>query len=416
MAYSTARTSSIRCFLFVALGSLFSIGSADVMAQAADTIVRLAGAPRYPGVAVLVPELKIGAASGSEEYLVGEPSEILQQRDGSVIVLDWSGGLLGAPMVRRYDANGKFLRKIWDGRTSQLEYGRISGLAELPDGRVLISDIRHNRIVVYSATGESMGAWPHAAYPYPLRATQRLRVGPDGTVYLMFVTGNPPREAGEPAIARLRPDGTLIDVLKPPVLPGSNPPRLTAVDEVRRARCTFTVRYWPRALWTLNRTGEFITATQDRYAIDVRSGNRVTSIRRNVAVVPISPEERAEQRTYTLEALRACGTFDGEVPEVPATKPFIKFIQVHADGRIWAGLFTPSERFDPPVRAVSSTVQPLRWREPTLFDVFEPDGSYVGQVAVPHEIRLLDVRGNTAWGTTRENNVQLVVRYRIEWK
>jgi hypothetical protein len=413
MAYSNP-AERLCYFVFAAVAV---VCTSAVTAQAADTIVKQAGEPRYAGVAQLVVELKIGATSVPEEYQFGGPSEILQQRDGSIIVLDWVGGLsaLGAPIVRRYDANGKFLRKIWDARASRLEYGHITGLAELPDGRILISDIRNNRIVLYSATGESLGAWPHAPYAYPTRGGERLRVGPDGTVYLRFEQGRFP-ELVETAIARLRPDGTLIDILKPPLLPGPNPPRLTSVDEVRRARCTRMVPYWPRPLWTLNRTGEFITAAQDRYAIDVRSGSRVTSIRRNVAAVPVSPEERADQRTYTLEALRACGTFDGEMPAVPTTKPFFRQMKVYGDGRIWAWLSTPSERFDPPARAVSSTVQPLRWREPALFDVFEPDGTYVGQVSVPYEVRLLAVRGDTAWGTTPENGVQMVVRYRIDWK
>jgi hypothetical protein len=191
MAYSTASNRCISWFLLAAFACSHNPATDAPRAQATDTIVKQAGQPRYATVAQLVPELKIGAASGPEEYQFGGPSEILQQRDGSIIVLDGVGGLsaLGPPIVRRYNANGKFLRKIWDARASRLEYGHITGLAELPDGRILISDIRNNRIVLYSATGESLGAWAHASYGYPTRGGERLRVGSDGNVYLRFHHG-----------------------------------------------------------------------------------------------------------------------------------------------------------------------------------------------------------------------------------
>ncbi|MEX2284628.1 MAG: hypothetical protein WEE89_19220 [Gemmatimonadota bacterium] len=61
-----------------------------------DTIIKNSGAPRYRGVAALVPELRIGRVDGPPEYLFGGPSEILGLSDGSVVVIDWAGSI-GAP-------------------------------------------------------------------------------------------------------------------------------------------------------------------------------------------------------------------------------------------------------------------------------------------------------------------------------
>jgi hypothetical protein len=59
---------------------------------------------------------------------------------------------------------------------------------------------------------------------------------------------------------------------------------------------------------------------------------------------------------------------------------------------------------------------PLLWREPVLFDVFEPDGTYVGQVGFPDNTTIHAMRGDHAWGVQRDaDGVESVHRFRITW-
>lgn len=64
-----------------------------------------------------------------------------------------------------------------------------------------------------------------------------------------------------------------------------------------------------------------------------------------------------------------------------------------------------------------SPVPPAPWREPTVIDSFEPDGTWVGRIAVPHGTTILTLKDNMAWGsTTDEDDVQSVRRFRIVWR
>jgi hypothetical protein len=61
---------------------------------------------------------------------------------------------------------------------------------------------------------------------------------------------------------------------------------------------------------------------------------------------------------------------------------------------------------------------PLRFEEPPAFDVFAPDGRYLGPVEAPPSLRTTPepiVRGDHLWVVTRDElDVASVVRFRIE--
>jgi hypothetical protein len=92
--------------------------------------------------------------------------------------------------------------------------------------------------------------------------------------------------------------------------------------------------------------------------------------------------------------------------EVPTRKPGYHSIFVTRQGDIWVGLHVPSER------------KSGQWSEPrTVFDVWEPTGTYLGRVQGPKEIfRRVVVDGNTlvTW-MSDELVVQRVVRYQLVW-
>jgi hypothetical protein len=92
--------------------------------------------------------------------------------------------------------------------------------------------------------------------------------------------------------------------------------------------------------------------------------------------------------------------------EVPATKPAYHSVFVTRQGGIWVGLHVPSEQ------------KSGQWYEPrTVFDVWEPTGTYLGRVQGPKEIfRRVVVDGHTlvTW-MSDELGVQRVVRYQLVW-
>ena len=59
---------------------------------------------------------------------------------------------------------------------------------------------------------------------------------------------------------------------------------------------------------------------------------------------------------------------------------------------------------------------PVLWRTPLRFDVFEPDGTYLGVVAAPDGVSFSNAvfDGDHVWGVTEDDlGVARVVRFRI---
>ena len=108
-------------------------------------------------------------------------------------------------------------------------------------------------------------------------------------------------------------------------------------------------------------------------------------------------------------------TWDG--PPIPKHKPFFRALLAGRDGRIWVRVPTEAypvenEDHDPE----DPTSVPVSWRAPLRYDVFEPDGTYLGVVAPPDDVTFSNpvFDGDYVWGVTRDElGVQRVVRYRI---
>ena len=102
---------------------------------------------------------------------------------------------------------------------------------------------------------------------------------------------------------------------------------------------------------------------------------------------------------------------------IPAVKPVFRRLHADLDGRVWVQLHTRGEPYDPPPetpRPGRPQLAPIRWRERVVWDVFAPDGKYLGQVELPFRTEFAEARGNKVWAIQRgEDDEQYVVRYRI---
>jgi hypothetical protein len=69
---------------------------------------------------------------------------------------------------------------------------------------------------------------------------------------------------------------------------------------------------------------------------------------------------------------------------------------------------------DPTYDPTNPNAVPDRWKEPLAFDVFEPDGRFLGQVYGPMGLGLFVFDGDQVWAVSRDHlGVQRVVRFRI---
>ncbi len=121
-------------------------------------------------------DLRIGAFEGEDHEILGLVSEMIVLLDGSILVFDAQ-----VPILRRYAEDGSYIGAIGQEGQGPGEYGaRVRGLGQLPDGRIVLQDMRNHRINVYSAEGESLDSWPASG----LFTSRALTVRSDGHLFV----------------------------------------------------------------------------------------------------------------------------------------------------------------------------------------------------------------------------------------
>ena len=129
-------------------------------------------------------------------------------------------------------------------------------------------------------------------------------------------------------------------------------------------------------------------------------------------------------------------------PEIPEVKPYFQNLIAAQDGRIWLPRVVESGRGSGGPGVTFSTTEtssgagggrarppggtpslaprpnaPVEPPRPGLYDVFEPNGTFVGQVQVPARTSLMVRRGDQVWGVALdEDDVSTVKRFRIAWR
>ena len=132
---------------------------------------------------------------------------------------------------------------------------------------------------------------------------------------------------------------------------------------------------------------------------------------RDVEPVQLKADERSQWRAWaTYFAELSSKTFS-----IPRTKPPFRDIYVSDEGRIWIDRYTEAVQREPRPPDDDLPKRPsLTWREPRTFDVFEPDGVFLGTVVGPLETELYLWKGDFVWGVERgPSDEPYVVRLRI---
>ena len=417
-----------------------------------DTIVTTARAPIHGGISSVTRTLEIGMQNGSPDYTFSSIIDIAVRDDGAVVVLEASSIMAPRrPSVRLYDVQGRFVTSMGRHGEGPGEHFAPAALALLPDGRVLVLDRVKGRINVFTRTGQHDATWAVAHFNVTTGVGGRMRVDSVGTISVRFnlpaVRVNPDSTLRREAVVRIRPGGGVIDTLRAPLLPDPAPQLVFTRREEGTGRLTSTVivqaPYSPKALWQWSPQGYFLTAITNRYAIDRRvlaagsplrpgaqsqSGPRydVHSLRLQASPVAISPAELRDRSAFlsrTMDAMQ--GEARGELGEIPRVKPFLNWIYVANDRRLWVSVHVESERYSPAPRSPRMPVtgaiigpprEQIPWREPPVCDVFEPDGRYVGRVRLPYGFEPMVFQGDEMWGIFRDDlDVEYVHRYRVQW-
>ncbi len=389
-------------------------GPSVVVERLGDTtVVRTLAGSAWGAEATLVQEVSIGELDGPDEYLFGSIWSLAVDDDRNVYVFDQQ-----AHNIRVFDATGAYIETLGGRGGGPGELGRPEAMALTHDGRVVVRDPGNQRVQAYGPGPGETDEWSYEVGG--TYSSAPLYTDARGRTFLQ--TRDLSRtEDFVMHIIVLGPDGAHLDTLPLPSSP-SERAELVAEHTTERGRMTsrLPVPFDPVFQWAIHPSGHFLSGLPSAYRIDLARDDGVLRIERTADPVPLSDEERAARRERTTRMMRDTDpNWSWNGPPIPDHKPFYRELLAGRDGRIWVRLQTagnPVENEDHDPESPYS--MPVEWVESVRYDVFEPDGTYLGVVRPPDDFKprprpVFD--GDHVWAVTEDElGVERVARYRID--
>lgn len=336
----------------------------------------------------VIEELRIGTLDGLGPDLFGQINALEVDAAGRIYVIEGQ-----AQELRVFDADGRHVRTIGRKGGGPEEFNQPIGMAWAPDGTLWVVDPQNNRISVIDTAGTfvtshyALGGFVYMPWPGGFDT--------GGTFYNYA----PDMSGGGFRMLLVRYDSALnpIDSIRPPHYEGPE----NFFELLRdRGRMRTGVPFSPSLDWELTPQGDFWFAMTGPYELYHRAADGDTLRRVTRAFEPVSvTSEDVDSAVAGLEWFTSQG---GKVDRsrIPSVKPAIGGLIVADDGSLWIELVT-RDRAD-------------RGHE---FDVFDPEGRFLGGVRFPFSLRMYPppiVRNGFIYGVTEDElEVPFVVRARV---
>lgn len=361
---------------------------------------------------------RIGKLEGEDYEILGAIEGLAEDASGHLWLYD-----VQVPALRTYAPDGRFIATIGRKGGGPGEYESDGGVAVLRDGRIVLRDPGNGRFNVYNTDGSLDTTWPHRG---GLFTSTPLVLDTTGSVWTMVVRTPGVGETAWPGaiwiteLVRIAPDGTAHDTIGIPRYDFE-----PKVISARRGNASSinNVPFTGRFEWAQHPFGGMVTAVTDRYAVDWhRPDGTVLRMSRDAEPVPVSAEEKAnaeELSIWSMRRLEPSWRWNG--PPIPDFKPPLNDVLIGRNGRIWVQVAALGERI-PDDELEAEGTGPMdrpavRFREPVVFDVFEPDGRYVGRVHTPRGFKVEPhpvFEADRVWAVVEDElGVQYVVRFAI---
>lgn len=377
---------------------------AETEVRGDTTVVRTLAGSEW-GEVRLIPEVRIGVLDGAAHEMLGEVIGLAVGPEGQIYFYDRSG-----PALRKFAEDGTYIGTLGGPGAGPGEYTNSDGgIAVLPDGRVVLRDPGNGRFSVYDRDGGFMETWPTRSGAFTSRP---LQTSGDGFFSTAFVPG-------AQAVVHFDGAGVLLDTIRSP---NRNVEAATVSARSDNSMQTWNVPFTPTALSSVHPEGYFVTAVSDRYAIELNRGaNDMLRIEMEARPVEVGEDERVAEEARVTEAMRQLDpAWRWNGAAIPRVKPLLRMIHTGEDGRIWVQLHQPGIAVaEGPVGIARDALAPPQYtlQEPTVFDVFESDGRYLGRVNAPDGLVTYPrpvMRGEHVWAVVAgELGVQSIVRFRI---
>jgi hypothetical protein len=315
-----------------------------------------------------------------------------------------------------FGSDGKLVHRVGRDGAGPGEFRQYNGMVFQGDTGIAVLDASNARISFLDSAGTFLTSW---VVPSGFSTNDGLLTDRSGALLLRRpVTA--PREGemlGRMGVVRLRAGGGLGDSLAPPDLAV---PRdvYVATSKDGRGKSSTSAPFSAGYHWAWHPAGHFVVADGGKYEVIVaRSAGKPLVIRRDASRAPIGPEERAEERAKILHSMRATNPdWSWSGPPVPEAKAPMDQLLIARDGRLWIRVPVASEQI--PEAELTPPRDPTRpvthFRTPQVYEVFSPEGRFLGRVALPRRTRFIEADGDLLWAIGQdENDLPAVVRFRI---
>lgn len=334
-----------------------------------------------------VEAFRVGSMDGGGPEMLAAPVDYEVDPLGRVYILEAQ-----AMEVRVFDSAGRHVRTFGRQGGGPGELAQPAGMTWGPDGQLWIVDPGNARYSVFDTTGAFVR--PYFRHNPSIRMPWPGMVDSAGRVY--DVRTDSRSETG-PVLLRF---DRAVERAESFALPEVAPARFERTSDGGKMRATMPVPFAPRSHWALAPDGRLWTGFADRYRLELKDvqGRTVRVLEKPFAPVPVSGAEK-DSAAKSLEGfVKQGGQID--MSRVPKTKPAFTSLQVDDRGYVWV---------EPSLAAGESA---------PAFDVFDPEGRYVGRVALPAGVgRIFNpvVRGDRIYAVALdEMEVPSVVGFRLE--
>lgn len=338
---------------------------------------------------VLEEELRIGTLDGAGPDMFGAITDFEVDRYGRFWLFEGQ-----AQEIRVFDAAGRFIRTVGREGEGPGEFNQVIGMTWGPEEHLWIVDPSNNRLSVVDTAGVFIASHPTiggiVVMPWPGGfddAGQFYTYGVDTAVEDDFAL----------VMVRHGLDLQPIDSVAPPDYPGEREYfEIKNEDNWMMTGVPFT----PSMEWRLGGDGTYWAGLTGDYRIFQLSweGDTLRSIRRDYEPLQVTASDLDEAKEGLDWFTEAGGKADWS--RIPATKPAFYDFVIDDAGYIWVQMITEPER------------------EGRLFDVFDPEGRYLGEVLLPFPIEFYPApifRDGFMYAVTEDElEIPFLVRARID--
>ncbi|HEV8711500.1 MAG TPA: 6-bladed beta-propeller, partial [Candidatus Binatia bacterium] len=304
----------------------------------------------------VIEEIRIGAEDGSGPEVLGQITALAEDAGGRIWALEAQD-----QSFKVFAADGRFIRTVGRKGGGPGEMQQVSGVAQTREGHLLVVDPRGARISLFDTAGTFLRSFTVSAgfqmFPWP--------GGIDTAGYLYNVAPRPGTTAFEIVLVRYDSAMTPLDTLVPPRFAE----REYFEHSTRSGSVRASVPFTPSLLWQLTPQGDFwfvLTGSYQLFRQNAR-GDTIRVVTKPFQPVPVTGAEKdsavARLKWFTDQG----GSVDrGRLPYV---KPAVQGFLLDEDGYLWVN----------PVQADTSL-------QNRVFDIFDPEGRYLGQLKLSFEL------------------------------